>query len=327
MSTRSCSPSEFVARGHRYAADALLAGIVDAVGDAVVATDEAQRIIVFNRGAQALFGHAPEEALGRPLERLIPPESRSGHAELVNRFAEEGQPSRRMGERVAIEGVRRDGSRFPAGATIARVEGEFGRVFVAVVRDISRHVKTRTTLEASLRTQEELARTDPLTGLGNRRSFRYALERAHEHLHRFGRPFTLIYMDIDHFKPVNDRFGHALGDLLLQDIARDLQGRFRPVDTVARVGGDEFAVVSPDSDGAAVGPRLTGLRLRLADDLRGRGTGVTASIGVLTFRSAPEDSDTCLQEADRLMYRVKHATRDAIAYGVFDPEGVSDEAG
>ena len=327
MSTRSHNPSDFVARGHRSAADALLGGIVDAISDAVVATDEQQRIIVFNRGAQALFGHAPEEALGRPLELLIPFESRSRHAELVNRFAEEGQRSRTMGERVAIEGVRRDGSRFPAGATIARVEGDFGRAFVAIVRDISRHVEKRTTLEASLRTQEELARTDPLTRLANRRAFRQALEQAHERLQHRGLPFTLIYMDIDHFKPVNDRFGHPFGDLLLQDVARDLQGRFRPVDTVARIGGDEFAVLSPDGDGAAVGPRLAGLRQKLADEMRGRGTAVTASIGVLTFRSAPADVDLCMQEVDRLMYRVKHSTRDAISYGEFDPDGVSDEAG
>ncbi|MDZ7749697.1 MAG: diguanylate cyclase [Halofilum sp. (in: g-proteobacteria)] len=247
---------DIVAPGFREEAESLLAGIVDTISDAVVAVDDAQRIVVFNRGAQEMFGYQSEQILGQPLARLMPSDSRARHETLIAEFANESAPSRRMGERRTIHGLRSDGSRFPAGATIARMEGSFGQVFVAIVRDISAHVETREHLRASLQEQEQLARTDPLTGLWNTRAFGQALEQELARLRRNGRPFTLVYLDLDRFKPVNDRYGHAFGDTLIRETARRLQEYFRAMDTVARIGGDEFVVLSPDSEGGTMHTRL-----------------------------------------------------------------------
>ncbi|MFW5969530.1 MAG: GGDEF domain-containing protein, partial [Halofilum sp. (in: g-proteobacteria)] len=211
--------AECVAPAYRAHADHLLAAIVDVIGDAVVGINDDQRIIVFNRGAETMFGYAADEVLGQPLDILLPPESRGQHARLVEGFAAERAVTRRMGERRTIHGMRRDGSRFPAGATIARLELAFGGVMVAVVRDISGHVETRERLQESLRREEVRARTDPLTGVSNLRAFEHALWRELARLDRGAAPLTVVYIDADHFKPANDRFGHAFGDELLVMIA------------------------------------------------------------------------------------------------------------
>ena len=308
--------ANLVAPGYELTAEPLLAAIVDTVSDAVVAADVQQRIVVFNRGAEAVFGYAPEEVLGQPLEWLIPPESRTRHADLVARFAEEGEASRRMGQRRTIEGLRRDGSRFPAGATIARLEGPFGRIFVAIVRDISAHVETREHLEASLQQEQILARTDPLTGLWNARALRDAVHNELARVERGGAPFTLVYMDLDRFKPVNDRFGHAFGDDLLLRIARHLEAHFRTMDTVARIGGDEFAVLSPGSRGEDVARRVEELRCAIEAAMQRAGVDVTVSTGVLTCRTASAGAEALLHEADRLMYRAKHGSGNTAVHGV-----------
>lgn len=309
--------AELVAPAYRAHADYLLAAIVDVIGDAVVAINDDQQIIVFNRGAEAMFGHAAARVLGQPLDLLLPPESRGRHADLVAGFAAEPTVTRRMGERRTIQGVRRDGSRFPAGATIARLELPFGSVMVAVVRDISGHVEKRERLQESLRHEQTRARTDPLTGIHNLRAFQDALHRELARLDRGAAPLTLVYIDLDHFKPVNDNFGHAFGDELLVAIAQRLEDFVRDMDVVARVGGDEFAILMPEADGDSLQARVTRLRELLLEDMRQRQSGVTFSIGVLTCTAMPDSVETCMREADALMYRVKHSTRNAIAFGTF----------
>lgn len=155
----------------------------------------------------------------------------------------------------------------------------------------------------------------PVDRVRNLRAFQDALQRELARLDRGAAPFSLVYIDIDHFKPVNDRFGHAFGDELLMAIAQRLDAFFRDMDVVARIGGDEFVILMPDADGDSLQSRVTRLREVLLEDMRERQSGVTFSIGVLTCTEAPDSVDTCMHEADALMYRVKHSTRDAIAYG------------
>lgn len=317
MSESPTNHAGFVASAYRDYADYFLAAIVDVIGDAVVAINDDQQIIVFNRGAEAMFGHAAGQVLGQPLDVLLPPESRGQHAGLLAGFAAEPRVTRHIGERRTIHGMRRDGSRFPAGATIARLELPFGSVMVAVVRDISGYVETRERLQESLRREETRARTDPLTGVHNLRAFRDALHREVARLDRGASPPTLVYIDLDHFKPVNDTFGHAFGDELLVAIAQRLEGFVRDMDVVARIGGDEFAILMPEADGDSLQARVTRLRELLLEDMRQRESGITFSIGVLTCNTVPDSVERCMHEADALMYRVKHSTRNAIAFGTF----------
>lgn len=311
--------AELVAPAYRAHADHLLAAIVDVIADAVVGIDDDLQIIVFNHGAESMFGYAAADVLGRPLDILLPPESRGRHDDLVAGFAAEPAVTRRMGERRTIHGVRRDGSRFPAGATIARLDLPFGNVMVAVVRDISGHVDTRERLQESLRREETRARTDPLTGIRNLRAFQDALQRDLARLGRGGTSLTLVYIDLDHFKPANDTFGHAFGDQLLVTIAQRLDAFVREMDVVARIGGDEFAILMPEADGDALRSRVMRLRELLLADMEECQSGVTFSIGVLTCNAAPDSIETCMHEADALMYRAKHSTRDAVVFGTLPP--------
>lgn len=174
-------------------------------------------------------------------------------------------------------------------------------------------------LKRRLQLEEQQARTDPLTGVANRRSFLEAgeleLERARRHL----RPFTVAYLDADDFKTVNDRFGHDVGDLLLVIVGRTLRGATRAVDTVARLGGDEFGLLLPETDRTTAEALLGRLGLTLGEALARRGFNVTFSTGVATFVRPAQSVDEMLSAADRLMYDAKRAGKATVRFEVLGP--------
>ena len=159
-----------------------------------------------------------------------------------------------------------------------------------------------------LRSQRALAATDELTGGPNRRAFLDRLGLAVEGAGQ-GEPTVVLLVDLDGFKAVNDRAGHAAGDLVLKDVAAALAGAVRDTDTVARLGGDEFAVL------ARTGPDLTGEslaeRLRAAVAARGAARGVTASVGLAALEVG-DDVESVLHRADEGMYRAKTAGGDRV---------------
>jgi two-component system, cell cycle response regulator len=159
------------------------------------------------------------------------------------------------------------------------------------------------------RRRQELERRsllDPLTGVLNRRGLMAALRREYERVHRGGAPLSVLVFDVDRFKELNDNHGHQVGDLVLRHIAREISDAVRAVDHVGRVGGDEFLVVIPDADEAAVdalAARLAELRLPpLMFD--GTALDVGVSIGVATLR-AGETVDQLLARGDAAMYQRK----------------------
>lgn len=167
--------------------------------------------------------------------------------------------------------------------------------------DISR----RKELEAEL---ERLATTEELTGLFNRRYGTDALKSEIARAQRSGQSFSFILLDIDHFKRVNDRFGHDVGDRILVDVAALLRDRLRRTDTAARWGGEEFAVILPDTDCAGGRAFADGLLARMHEIKTPDGNGISASFGVVDYRN-DETASELVKRADRLMYRAKHAGR------------------
>ncbi|HEY1328252.1 MAG TPA: GGDEF domain-containing protein [Casimicrobiaceae bacterium] len=162
--------------------------------------------------------------------------------------------------------------------------------------------------------ERRVARIDHLTGVMNRRGLHEALERELRRHARTRRPLCVAYFDCDDFKAVNDRGGHAEGDRLLQAIAGTLTRNVRTSDLVARVGGDEFAIVFPETDGESLAPAIAKARKALVSMCAHGGWPVTFSIGVVTFAAPPASADTVLATADETMYRAKTAGKDQVAF-------------
>ncbi len=177
----------------------------------------------------------------------------------------------------------------------------------AIVRVVLEH-------EAIQREMARLARTDPLTGLLNRRAFLEELARHVDRLDREELPGTLLFTDLDNFKPLNDRLGHEAGDKALCAVAGLLRDAFRPTDLVARLGGDEFAVWLNGADHMTAAERAERLRIegprRLAEVTGHHGPALTMSIGIATRRArGGEEIGSLMRRADTAMYEVKHSGR------------------
>jgi diguanylate cyclase (GGDEF)-like protein len=155
-----------------------------------------------------------------------------------------------------------------------------------------------------------MAITDPLTGLSNRRGALASAEAEHSRARRQGLPLAFLMIDLDHFKQVNDREGHAQGDILLQTLSKAMLAVTRTEDSLGRVGGEEFLMVLTETD--CVGARAAGERVRNALEVAGQEAGVTGSIGVSCL--APGDSlDDLYRRADEAMYAAKKRGRNQIS--------------
>ncbi len=173
-------------------------------------------------------------------------------------------------------------------------------------------------LNSYLDRQVALARTDPLTGLANIRWFGERAELESARARRYGRPVSLIYFDIDGFKSINDTYGHQAGDFVLMEVFRAVSGAIRCVDLMARMGGDEFAVLMPEIDFLRL-PMVVEKIQRRVNDLKIRERyPLTLSIGAVAFsRQAPSVADM-VYWADREMYRAKDQGGDAVSYRNID---------
>lgn len=173
-------------------------------------------------------------------------------------------------------------------------------------------------LRDALHRERDLSRTDPLTGLANSRSF---FERAGSVLamcHRNMQPATLAYIDLDNFKKANDTLGHTKGDAMLRIVTRVLTENLRASDVAARMGGDEFVVLLPDTTRETASRALEKVRVKLAQTDDFHASGVTVSIGAVTWASAPSDITPMIKAADKLMYRVKETSKNRVIVQEFD---------
>ena len=171
-------------------------------------------------------------------------------------------------------------------------------------------------LETHRNELRELSTHDPLTGLFNRREFEQRLQTERRRAVRYGRPFSLLMLDVDHFKDINDRYGHPCGDEVLTTLADLLRLNVRPMDAVCRYGGEEFAAILPETgrDGALV--LAERIRRTVQDSTivldAARQVRATVSIGVATFATDAADGGDVVAAADRALYRAKHGGRNRV---------------
>ena len=169
-------------------------------------------------------------------------------------------------------------------------------------------------LKTALDHERSSARTDPLTGIANRRHFYDAAENEIKRLERYGDIFTVAYIDIDNFKTINDRFGHSKGDELLRLMAEIMKNHTRATDTAARIGGDEFALLLPETGDQAALAAVGKIKRALESTVRERDWPVSLSSGVVTYYAPPASVDKMLEQIDGLMYSVKREGKGMIRH-------------
>lgn len=289
---------------------ALSAQIVDLAEDAIVIIDANHAIASFNTGAERMFGYTAKEAVGERLDILLPERFQLQHDVMVDEFGNTPDLSRQMGQRSRqIYGRRKDGNEFVASAQIMRVGDKGHRYYAAILRDVSESKKTE---EELLR----LAATDPLTGALNRREFTLLADREALRSNRYHHALSLLMMDLDQFKRLNDTYGHSAGDKVLQRFTTLCMNTLRNVDIFGRWGGEEFVALLPETDieGAAViGERLRKLVAESVLTYHDHKINFTVSVGIAQYKDGETSLDGPMGRADSAIYDAKKAGRNRIS--------------
>ncbi len=271
---------------------------LDSIGDAVLSTDLAGNITYLNPVAERMTGWSESEAVGRPLQevmRIIDADSRKPVPNPLG-VAMRCDTNASVSENALLIG--RDGRESAIEDTAAPIHDRNGKVTGAVI--VFHDVGAARAL--SLR-MSHLAQHDVLTGLPNRMLLADRLDRAIAAARRRGSSLAVLFLDLDHFKRINDRLGHAAGDQVLQSVARRLVASVRRSDTVSRHGGDEFVVLLSElacAEDAALSADNLLAAIAAPQGIDGRNLRVTASVGISVYpcrrigcRHAPEEGGLC----------------------------------
>jgi diguanylate cyclase (GGDEF)-like protein/PAS domain S-box-containing protein len=299
--------------------EARLQGILSSVADGIITVSDAGLIETANPAVERMFGYAATQLVGSPIAVLMPETMRDEHVVHFSRYMSGASPIL-MARALETRGRRRDGSQFPMEISVSELRHGKNRLFTGILRDISERKESEERIK-------RLAHHDSLTGLPNRNLLNDRISHALARVRRHGGRMAVLYVDLDKFKPVNDRLGHQAGDVVLKEVANRLNACIRSSDTVARVGGDEFVVVIEEiarlGEAAMVAHKIIDI-LALPIDYCGTACTIGASIGIAVF---PDDGatveDVC-KAADAAMYRVKRAGRNNF---LFFSEATDAEAG
>lgn len=279
------------------------ARVFASAAEAIMATDAHFNITDVNAAFSRVTGFAPERAIGRPASMLGAALRGGELLQLASRpLADDGQ------WRGEMQLERENGEPYVCRMTISAVDREDpSQGYVGVFADITAQKQHEQQLE-------HLAHHDPLTGLFSRAHFLRALERTIELAERQGDRFSVMFIDLDHFKEVNDSIGHDAGDEMLRVAARRLNEQLRANDILGRLGGDEFVALLPgvsgDSDAPAIAEKiLNALRAPVA--FGPHSFAVSASIGICSYPADGRTATELLSRSDRAMYRAKQARRNA----------------
>jgi diguanylate cyclase (GGDEF)-like protein/PAS domain S-box-containing protein len=287
--------------------------ILDNVADGIITVDERLVIRSYNPAAERLFGHAPEEVIGKDFGRLIAEAVRSEIKPQLRAYLRPHKREVMVGSHET-SGLRKDGTAFPMEFNVGRLGPQ--RLVIGSLRDFSER-------KAETEALQFRALHDPLTSLPNRTFLRERLEETIRAGEREMKPCAVLLMDLDGFKSVNDSLGHEAGDRLLQQVSQRMRNVLRKADTIARYGGDEFAVVPW---GATDVPRAVLIAEKILQAIDKPFTideqpiTVNMSIGIAVFPQHAEDADALTRRADVAMYAAKRARSGFSVYSV-DQEG------
>ncbi len=288
--------------------------LLDSLFDAVYTVDHAGIISYWNSSCARITGYSSQEMVGQPLAYTSfartddTDQSSSAERGGIQIVLETGMPGTWKG---FIR--RKNGQRIPVESHISPFRDENGQLLgaIEIFRDISSHVA----LEDAHRQLLHISRRDQLTGLYNRSAIHELLKAEIERGRRYQQPLSVVMVDIDHFKRINDLYGHEAGDKVLAKFGAIFKHNLRKPDVVGRWGGEEFLVVAPGSDGVAAGHMGERIRQFIREipepDVPER---ITASFGVSEFEPG-QTLDQLLYVADMALYQAKRTGRDRVVVG------------
>lgn len=277
-----------------------LAEVLDLLTERIVRYRVDDLVLLYcNRAWADAIGGDPADLMGRPLDTLLNPAEREG---LFRQVARLGPETPFLKDHVTPTGE----GRWTEWSDLY-LDGADGPHILAVGRDVTERREAELRLAASKERYRDLALRDALTGLANRRLLDELLENALARTRRSGHSLVVSYLDLDGFKPVNDAYGHAVGDAVLQEVGKRLRAEVRDADVIARVGGDEFVVVQECPTGWTTHPAV---RLEAAVTTPISVGSITLHCGVSVgsvIATDEHDASSLLDAADAAMYQVKRA--------------------
>lgn len=283
--------------------------ILDSIQDGYFEIDAGGKILTVNRALERLLDYPAGQLIGRPFEDVLSAEE-VGRARKLFAQARHGQDNGTTA--FAAPFKRSDGSlaHFETRVSLLKDTQDQFAGYRGILRDISDQVAYQNQLL-------DLAYRDSLTGLNNRKAFAEQLTSSLHRAQRQGTALALLYLDLDRFKEVNDRFGHDIGDALLIAIAERLRNTLRQPDRLYRLGGDEFTLLMPNASLEAAQKLAERLLAALASPFELHGVGVdfvTPSIGIALYPEHAREAETLIKAADSAMYQAKQQRNRACLY-------------
>lgn len=275
--------------------------IFNVAPDALIVLNLAGQIERANPKACDIFGYSRSEFKQLTIESLVPSEHRNGHADTRVKFQKQNAKRDMGSPHAEVEALHKDGHVFPVEITLATYGKQDSQKTIANVKDLSQ-----------FKNLEALSTTDHLTGIANRLKLDAILDDEINRARRLGHEFALIIIDIDHFKSVNDTFGHQQGDLILKQFANLLQSRIRKIDNCGRWGGEEFCIICPGTSGNQAYQLAESLRKEIRQTAFAQLEQLTASFGVASFHIGQDDFHDLIERADIALYQSKQYGRDQV---------------
>ncbi|MGD9211335.1 MAG: diguanylate cyclase [Desulfobacteraceae bacterium] len=283
-----------------------LKSMSDASHDALIMIDSNSGIILWNPAAEVMFGYTKTEALGKNLHDLIAKSKDAQKARIgMQKFAKTGEGPV-LSSVMEMEAIHKSGKVFPVERSVAPFQFNGKWYAIGSVRDIT----VRKEFEKQL---TELARIDSLTGISNRRYFMEEAEKQLQQAIRYKKNFSVMMFDLDHFKCINDTYGHDVGDKVLQSAAETVKSILRNTDIIGRIGGEEFAVAMPETNLALAEQAAERVRLNLmkkAVQTQNETIHFTVSIGICQLTSPETTLDQLMKKADESLYTAKRNGRN-----------------
>lgn len=295
--------------------------IVEAAKDVIIVTKAfpldhpGPEIVYVNEAFTRLTGYTAEQAIGKT-PRMLQAEETSLEARRAIRLALES----RTPVRIPIKNYTKNGNEYWLDLSILPLRNSQNELthFVAIEREITEQKK----LELEL---QKLSTTDPLTGLLNRRSFEEKLKRFYQRFRKEEMTYSAIALDLDHFKSINDQYGHQAGDIVLKKIGHLCSQFFYRDDLVARTGGEEFVIILKNQDLKSAMNRAELLRREIATiriPLTQTELSFTASLGVAEVHSDDKTLHDIINQADKALYQAKESGRNRVCHFSAETAGI-----